>query len=249
MEQNNITLIDADFLLFVATHNKKDEEIKSFEEVCEFADNMILDILDSTGAQSYIGALTIGKCFRYDIYPAYKANRKGLEKPAFFNELRDYLINKWLFVHHPGLEADDIISIIARKHPEAMVCSMDKDLQQIPGLHFNPRTKQVKDVTKSEAELLLWRQVITGDSTDNIKGIPGKGPKFVDVLFKDVTEDSRLYDTVLNTYVDNFGVDKGIREFYLNYKLVKLIDELEFGFEYPILNLVGEISDGKTKEI
>jgi 5'-3' exonuclease len=249
MEQNNITLIDADFLLFVATHNKKDEEIKSFEEVCKFADNMILDILDSTGAQFYIGALTIGKCFRYDIYPAYKANRKGLEKPAFFNELRDYLINKWLFVHHPGLEADDIISIIARKHPEAMICSMDKDLQQIPGLHFNPKTKQVKDVTKSEAEVLLWRQVITGDSTDNIKGIPRKGPKYVEGLFENITEDNKLYDIVLNAYVETLGVHKGIIEFCLNYRLVKLIDESEFGFECPILNLVGEISDGKTKEI
>jgi hypothetical protein len=68
-------------------------------------------------------------------------------------------------------------------------------------------------------------------------------------LFENVTEDSKLYDTVFNTYLEHFGIHKGIIEFCLNYRLVKLIDESEFGFECPILNLVGEMSDGKTKEI
>lgn len=248
MEQNNITLIDADFLLFVATHNKKDEDVKSFEEVCEFADNMILDILSSTGATHYIGALTIGKCFRYDIYPAYKGNRKGLEKPVFFNELRDYLIKKWSFVHYPKLEADDIISIEARKYPNAIICSVDKDMHQIPGLHFNPKTKQFREVLGNEANLLLWSQVIKGDSTDNIKGIPGKGPKYVETLFQDVPN-NELHLKAFGAYIEALGVNKGIQEFYLNYNLVKLLEEVQYGYENPTLIEVGEISDAETKKV
>lgn len=248
MEQSNIALIDADFLLFVATHNKKDEPVRTFEEVCEFADNMILDILNGTNSDKYVGCFTIGKCFRYDIYPAYKGNRKGLEKPAFFNELRDYLINKWEFISHPKLEADDIISIIARQHQDAVICSVDKDMHQIPGLHYNPKTKQFKDITVEEANQLLWEQVIKGDSTDNIKGIPGKGPKYVETLFKDV-ENSELHLTAFGAYVKELGIYKGVQEFYLNYNLVKLLEDKQYGFEDPIIMLLEGIDNANTKTV
>jgi 5'-3' exonuclease len=66
----------------------------------------------------------------------------------------------------------------------------------------------------------LWTQVITGDSIDNIKGIPGKGSAFAAKVFK---QDEPYRNLVLLSYILEFGEYKGIEEFTKNYKLIKLL--------------------------
>ena len=67
--------------------------------------------------------------------------------------------------------------------------------------------------------------MIIGDSSDNIKGIPGKGKAFVNKLFEEQT--NNLRDLVFKTYLEHFGEYLGIQEFYKNYMCLKILDDYD----------------------
>jgi hypothetical protein len=76
------------------------------------------------------------------------------------------------------------------------------------------------------------------DAVDNIKGVPKKGEKYVEKVFK------YCYDhlipipgAVLDTYMDYYGEYQGILEFTKNYRLVKLLEEPEYGFDPSLVKL------------
>src|SRR5690606_40069763 len=78
------------------------------------------------------------------------------------------------------------------------VCSSDlKDLDQIPGRHFNWVTGEDYDVGERAAEFYLMKQMLTGDVADNIPGIPGMGEKKAFALLSE-TEDLR--SAVIDVY-------------------------------------------------
>lgn len=110
----------------------------------------------------------------------YKGNRDDTTKPAHFKEVGAYLVDVWNARTTEGYEADDAIGIWAmdaktegRKH---IVVSNDKDLDQIPGLHYDWVAKEFYDVSPKEAKSQFYTQLLTGDTTDNIPGLPGIGP-------------------------------------------------------------------------
>jgi len=72
------------------------------------------------------------------------------------------------------MEADDLLAIWNTEKP-GIIVSIDKDLLQVPGLHFNTRNKEYTNVTEDEGSLLLHTQVLMGDSVDNITGLKGIG--------------------------------------------------------------------------
>jgi 5'-3' exonuclease len=243
MSKSKLSIIDADFLMYVCCHNKVDSETtKTLEDVIKHAEEIISNILSYTKAEHYIGCLTVGKCFRYDFYPEYKANRSKLDKPLYFEELRNYLIEEKKFIFHVGLEADDMISILNTSYKDTYditIVSTDKDLQQIPGNHFNPVKFERTDVDKRNANIKLWGQVITGDSVDNIKGVPKKGEKYVEKVFQHCFDHLMpIPGAVLDTYMDYYGQYQGILEFTKNYRLVKLLEEPEYGFDPSNVDLV-----------
>ena len=103
------------------------------------------------------------------------------------------------------MEADDLIGIRAgelRKQGEDyIVISGDKDLDQIPGLHYNARHKKFYEVTDDEGIRYIWQQMLTGDAADNVKGIKGIGDKTALKMMLDVkTED--LQELVTRSYKD-----------------------------------------------
>jgi len=108
----------------------------------------------------------------------YKGNRKELKKPAYYEDIREYLVKHWDARVVDGMEADDAVCIEYNKEPEnSVIVSQDKDLLQLPGWHFNPRKEEHTLITPAQGRWNLWQQVITGDRIDNILGIPGIGPK------------------------------------------------------------------------
>lgn len=137
----------------------------------------------------YIGSTE--KVFRWHLcqLQEYKGNRKTLEKPILFDEIRDYILK-----HHSGhiargdLEADDEVVIQSLKlkseghHP--VVVSIDKDVWGQPVLSYNP-DKPDRGVVDGDCFGGLWLndkngvegigrvfkyfQVIHGDATDNYK--------------------------------------------------------------------------------
>jgi DNA polymerase-1 len=118
--------------------------------------------------------------FRHDLLPTYKGNRKDAP-PLVLRDLKEWSKGEWDSRTKPGLEADDVLGILAthgRLIPgEKIIVSADKDLQQIPGLHMNARAPHegVFRVQHEYAERFLWQQVLEGDSTDNYSGCPGIG--------------------------------------------------------------------------
>lgn len=75
-----------------------------------------------------------------------------------------------------GIEADDALAIankyLTDRGIHNVIVTFDKDLMQVPGLHYNPyKSDSVFEVDGLQGFKNLWRQVITGDITDNIPGV------------------------------------------------------------------------------
>jgi DNA polymerase-1 len=133
------------------------------------------------------------KLLRRRIYPDYKAHRPPPPEDLLPQEGRIISILQAARVpllREEGYEADDIIATLTRRLASAAlpvcVVSRDKDLDQLLGPHvtlYDP----MKDETMTAERLLElkgWRpeqaidaQVLTGDATDNVPGVPGIGPK------------------------------------------------------------------------
>jgi len=112
----------------------------------------------------------------------YKGNRDPTHKPRYYQEIRDYLCDVWDAEVVQGMEADDMVSILQweAKDKSTIIVSIDKDLANTPGHHYNQNRHEYKYVTKTEADLNFWKQVGTGDATDHIPGLKGVGPKTVE---------------------------------------------------------------------
>lgn len=116
--------------------------------------------------------------FRYGILPTYKHNRSPQDKPALLKQLREYLQGVYPYKEKSHLEGDDVMGILATLHPDKyLIASIDKDLKQIPGLHYNWNEAEFREVSEMEGDWWFYRQVLTGDTTDGYKGCPGVGPK------------------------------------------------------------------------
>jgi len=111
----------------------------------------------------------------------YKANRDPLHRPVHYKPIRRYLINRWGAAVVDGIEADDAVAMAAAEKdydPERIVIvTCDKDLFTVPGLQYNFRKKQFVTVTPEEALVNFYRQLIVGDTTDNIGGAHRAGEK------------------------------------------------------------------------
>lgn len=137
-------------------------------------DSKIEEILYECQASDYVVYLTGKDNFRKTLYPAYKANRKA-PRPKHYDALRKYLMDVEMAVVSYGEEADDLLGI--NQTQDTIICSIDKDLLMIPGRHYNFVKKQFSEIDEEEARRNFYRQLLTGDATDNIPGIHGLGPK------------------------------------------------------------------------
>lgn len=112
----------------------------------------------------------------------YKGTRVAL-KPYYWQRVRDLLVNEYQAEIIEGWEADDEVSIQQMQSPHTtVVVSNDKDLRNTPGYLYIPRTDELLRVHPCYAEYHFWKQMVTGDTVDNIPGIPRRGEKFFDSL-------------------------------------------------------------------
>lgn len=230
-----IGLIDADVISYVVCHNKIGEPEKTLEEAISSANSYLQGLINGTNIEEFHLFFTIGSNFRYQIYPEYKANRKNSEKPPFFNEVRDYLIKEYNGIHGYNLEADDILNIYKNKYIEDrvsyVVISTDKDITNLFGCNYDIKNNVINLVDQDFSDRYFWKSMICGDTADNIKAIPGKGPAFAEKLFLNIDDVESYRNLVLNEYITKFGEEIGIDEFYKNYKCLKIKDSYE-GMEF-----------------
>lgn len=107
---------------------------------------------------------------------AYKGNRKDMEKPVYYDRIREFMVKAFHAKVCIGLEADDSLASTARNNVgRVIVCSPDKDLLTVEGYHLNPN--KMKDgvyyVTRLQACRNIYIQMLMGDRIDHIKGLSG----------------------------------------------------------------------------
>lgn len=136
----------------------------------------------------------------------YKGNRDEHIKPVYYSELRHHLVRNWDAKVVVGIEADDYVSVLARYHQsrgrEVVVVGQDKDLYQIPGLHYNWVNGDRIQLSEYDARAWFWTQVLCGDSGDNIVGCYRVGPTKARTLVQGQTDlsDSNMWPIVLREY-------------------------------------------------
>lgn len=141
-------------------------------------------ILHETQAESYKGFISGPDNFRYSIDPSYKANRKDVPRPEYLQQVREHLVVEWNAHVSDGIEADDNLGIHQTAAGGAStICSIDKDLYQIVGKHYNFVTGEFREVDERTGWINFYTQLILGDKSDNIPGYDGKMrpicPKFL----------------------------------------------------------------------
>jgi hypothetical protein len=225
-----IAVIDGDSLLYLSLP-KKNGEHYTYEYCLDELNNRIKNIMLATEADEYVICLTVGRCFRYKdwIYSNdYKYKRKNSKRPPIFYALNEHLKQNYNVYYKEGLEADDLVcclqNYLKKEKKECIVCSMDKDvLYQIEGLHFNYGRNEFVKVTKNEAVHFLYKQLVTGDPTDNITGIRGVGEKTVERIFKN-KKMSLLPEIVLSQYLKNYvNPHEAINRFNETFKMVYIL--------------------------
>ncbi|QPC90842.1 DNA polymerase I [Mesorhizobium sp. INR15] len=133
------------------------------------------------------------KTFRNELYPEYKANRSAPPEdliPQFGLIRQATRAFNLPCVEMEGFEADDLIATYARLAREAggdtTVISSDKDLMQLVGdtvgMYDPMKDRQISIPEVIEKwgvppEKMIDLQALTGDSIDNVPGVPGIGPK------------------------------------------------------------------------
>lgn len=193
----SLALIDMDLISYPVSASCED---CSEDIVIARCDKTMQDILDVTGATSYLGWLTGSNNFRKDINPEYKANRKDKPLPKFLNLLREHLVTNWQAQVTDGIETDDAIGIALTQYPDAIVCSYDKDLDMLPGKHYNWYKGVEYEITSIEGIRHFYKQLLIGDRADNIIGVDGIGKVKAAKLLDHLELESDMLDCVKDKY-------------------------------------------------
>jgi len=157
--------------------------------------NMLMKMISGNKADYIAVVFDAGrKTFRSDIYPAYKANRPPAPDdliPQFALVREAATALNMHIIEMDGYEADDIIATYARlareKGCKLTIVSSDKDLMQLVGddgvQMYDPMKNkmigipEVKEKFGVTPDKVLDVLSLMGDSSDNIPGVPGIGPK------------------------------------------------------------------------
>ncbi len=178
--------------------------------------NMFLSLVDQTDPQAIAVAFDKkAPTFRHKMYDAYKAGRKGM--PPELHEqmeplkeiLRAYGCH---IVECEGYEADDILGTLSANTPAGDFCFIatgDRDSLQLIGKNVNvmlttTKMGQTNTVRYDEPKLMeeygltpsqmIELKALQGDSSDNIPGVAGIGPKTAGELIKKYQSIDRIYE-------------------------------------------------------
>lgn len=191
-------LIDGDILGFRCAASAEEEP----EEVALLRlDRLVQEVLYVTSSDSYKIFLTGSDNFRKEIYPEYKANRKDKEPPKHLQACREYLVKQWNAKITDGCEADDMLGV--EQTDNTVIVSIDKDLLQIEGKHYNFVKQEWYDVSEMGGIRHFYEQLLKGDRTDNVPGIAGIGEKKAQRLLEGCNTEEEMYEVCREQYQDD----------------------------------------------
>lgn len=193
------------------------------------------------------------KGFRYEIFPKYKANRDSPPDDLIpqFDLIKEFIQTYPIrAIERKGFEADDIIaSLVARYKPDKdlqiFIVSSDKDLMQLVDdnvfLYDTMKDKIFKkeDVREKfgvDPNRVIDVQSLCGDSSDNIPGVAGVGPKTAAKL---INEYGNLEAVLENSAHISGKIGKSISDSYeiarLSRQLVTLVSDINLDLDWDEL--------------
>ncbi len=199
----------------------------SFEFAVASINNLIWGVLNELGETEFKGFLSASNDstnFRYKIAVTkpYKGSRKDVKRPVHYHALREYLCNTYDIIMCTGKEADDGLAQEQYKlNPNSVIVSIDKDLLQVPGWHYNFRKNEYYCITEFQGAYNLYTQVLTGDNADNIPGLSGVGP----ITAKKILKSAKNVEDLHNIVKKEYNVRKLDKMFYEVLALCKLLTE------------------------
>ena len=150
-------------------------EVRIIPEPIEFClstvKRMVKNIVEKSGSETYTVILSGKGNFRIDLatLQPYKGNRVSA-KPIHYEAIRTYITAVLNSITVEGEEADDYLSYRMVSHNETCA-TIDKDLRNTSGWHYNWNHDMVDYVPLRTANQNFWKQMLTGDATDNIAGL------------------------------------------------------------------------------
>src|SRR6478609_3967564 len=201
---DHLFLVDGSGFIFRAFHaipplNRKSDglPVNAVSGFCNMLWKLLTDARDTSVGLPPTHLAVIfdysSKTFRKDLYDAYKANRSAPPEeliPQFGLIRQATRAFNLPCIETEGFEADDIIATYARQAEalgaDVTIVSSDEDLMQLvtTAVHMYDSMKDkqigIPDVIEKwgvPPEKMIDLQAMTGDSVDNVPGIPGIGPK------------------------------------------------------------------------
>jgi len=231
----DVLAVDADIVAYRCAAVTND-----MSEVKANIDSTLRNIRNNSGIYKMRLYLSGDDNFRKQIAVTrgYKENRTQ-EKPLLLGAARNYIVLEYGGVVVHGYEADDAIASDMEQN-KAVHCGVDKDLLQVEGKHYNYVKDLFVDVRRSKAVYNLYKQVMVGDASDNIPGLPGYGEKKAGDILKDC-EDSptKCADLTLEAFRSVMG-DNWNEYYEEQYKLVYLVRDLDI-LDMVTRNFAGDL--------
>lgn len=245
-----LTLIDGNSLLFRAyygVHSRLTRADGTPTGAVYGFFNMLLPILASAKTDdSFVCVFDASRIsFRQDIYPLYKANRTETPEDLI---TQSYMVREGASAMGipvlciPGVEADDVIATLAREnctHTDATrIITSDKDLMQLVSdcvfLYDGMKQKEIRkpqviEKFGVEPNKVIDVQSLMGDSSDNVPGVPGIGPKKASELINQFGNLDDLYANLnkINNERTRNLLKENKDKAYVSKQLVTLKDDVD----------------------
>jgi hypothetical protein len=251
-----VALIDGDVMAYACAGN---DETPAGVARANMVDR-VQRIMWNTGSSKALVLCTVGgstKGDRYAIATArpYQGHRKSGSKPQNWEMLRAALPSLGDTI--PGCrvemsatqEADDLFAFYAGVHNDVVICTPDKDMRVLPGLHLSwtdcmstvrvlPGTWETVHDDKVYGRKWFWLQMLHGDSADNIPGCPSVkvkgvlkpcGPVAASRHLVGIEDDRQAMLQVFDAYRDSY-VDDAPAQFLEQAMLLWLQTSQQDGF-------------------
>lgn len=156
-------------------------------------DEMLDRVFERFETREHLLCFSTGPNFRYGVDPTYKNNRANSRKPLCYVELREQVEADFKCKAFPGLEADDVMGVIATtptvyKMRQPIIISQDKDMQTIPTSVW--RQGELVNISEDQADYYHMFQTLVGDTSDGYKGCPGVGKVKAEKLLSPSDDDT-----------------------------------------------------------
>lgn len=183
-------------------------EVEPAENAVHNLNSIIRSVADELGNPELRFYLSGPGNFRYSLatIQPYKGNRSPFAKPQHFDLLKRVLLEKYNATLAVGMEADDLVAIEATSlGKEAFLISNDKDLDMVPSIRYNWVSKKMWEVDQVSGYRSFYKQMLTGDTTDNIPGLPGIGEAKATKALAGIGNHKAMWKQVRNMYHEKYG--------------------------------------------